>query len=212
MAFGFIKSNQGSQGSNTSFTLNIQTVPVGTLVVVNAKFAGSVSAVSVTDNASVPNTYAQVGSVVGTGTNYITQFYGVALTGGATSITVSWTTATSIRATVDQFSGGQQSNAAVFDVAATNNGTGTSSSVTLSPTNSGELVVAGIGMTSGTSAITIGANYVAGTNNNSNTTQYRTVSTTSETAPLSWTGSTAWAEVAGAYIPLPGSTNFLQFF
>lgn len=67
-------------------------------------------------------------------------------------------------------------------------------------------------MTSGTSCVTIGTNYLAGTNNTSATTEYRAVGTTSETAPLTWTGSTAWAEVAGAYVPLANTGNFFEFF
>lgn len=48
---------------------------------------------------------------------------------------MSWTTSASTSTTADQFNGGKLTNAEVFDVAATNTGTGTSSSVMLSPAN-----------------------------------------------------------------------------
>ncbi len=209
MAFGFIKSTQnvGTAGTSTIFT--IPAARVGSLLVVSMKFTTVVSAVSVTDNASIPNTYAAAAGPIGTGAVTAFQFYGVQVTGGATQVTVSWTTSATLRATIDEFSGGMQTNATVFDKVATNNGTGTSASVTLAPTNNGELVVATINLNNGATSLVIGTNYLAGTSGVA-TTEYRKVSTTSETAPLSWTTSVTWAEIAGAYIPIDTSANFFQ--
>lgn len=208
MPFGFIKSAQNSGTSVTSLAITVQAVPTNALVVVNLKFLAAVAGLSVTDNASTPNTYTQAVVSALSGSDIMYQWYGVATTGGATTVTASWTGAATTRTTVDQFSGGMLTNATVFDVAASNTGTGTSASLTLSPANAGELIVAGLGLNAGATAVTVGSNYLFGTNNTSSATEYRQVGTTSETAPISWTTSVAWAEVAGAYIPADASSNF----
>jgi len=211
VAFGFIKSAQNSGASVTSLAITVQAVPVGALVVINLKFLAAVVNLSVTDNASTPNTYAQAVVSSLSGSDIMYQWYGVATTAGATTITASWLAAATARITVDQFNGGKLTNATVFDTATSNTGTGTSASLTLSPTATGELIVAGLGLNAGASSVVIGSNYLVGTNNTSTSTEYRQIGTTSEAAPINWTGSVAWAEVAGAYIPRNASSDFMQF-
>src|SRR6476659_4272530 len=127
-AFRLINSTQGS-GAGTSISVTVPAVKANNLVIVNFKFdSASFSNVSVTDNAG--NTYALAVGPIG-GSLGAHQFYGVAVTGGATSITVSWTTSRTIRVTVDEYAGGAHSNAAVFDKAASNTGSGGSASLTL---------------------------------------------------------------------------------
>jgi hypothetical protein len=210
MAWGLIKSQQGSGASVVTLATTVQSVRVGDLVVVNIKFTSAgPSAVSVTDNASTPNTYTSAIGPITNSTSTMYQFYGVAVVGGATSVTVNWTTSATLRVTVEEFSGGQKTNATVFDVAGSSTGTGTTGTLTLAPAAAGELISAAIGFASAPSAITKGTGYIIGTNNTSTTTEYRQVGTTSETAPITWTTSEAWAEIAGAYNPLSGVGNFL---
>jgi hypothetical protein len=208
--FGFVKSTQAAGTSVVTLAITVPAVRVGDLVVVTCKFSSAVSAVSVTDNASVPNTYALAAGPISATNNNMYQFYGVAVTGGATTVTINWTGSSSCRHTVDEFSGGMQTNATVFDKVASNTGTGTSSTVTLAPTNANELICAGIGL-NGAAAVVKGTNYVIATNSTSTSTEYRQVGTASETAPFSWTNSVAWSEIAGAYIPSPTTGNFMQF-
>lgn len=211
MAFGFVKSTQGSI-SSTSLTITIPAVKVGYLLVINIKFAANVTGISITDNASTPNTYATAIGPISSGANFLYQFYGVAVTGGATTVTISWTTSTGARATVEQFSGGMRTNATVFDKAASNTGSAaTSCSVSLSPTNTKELISASLIPVSGVSAITAGTNYLPGTNNTSLYTMYRQVGSNTESAPISWTTNSNWIEVAAAYIPAPSRGNFMEF-
>src|SRR4051794_12877834 len=152
MPFGFVKSTQSAGSSVTTLPITITAVKVGYLVIVNIKFTSAVSSVTVTDTAG--NTYASaIGPITG-GANIMYQFYGVAVTGGSTTVTIGWTTSASIRATVEQFSGGKLTNATVFDKAASNTGTGTAASLTLAPTSAGELISACVGLNSGASAVT----------------------------------------------------------
>lgn len=212
MAFGFLKTQQNAGTTVTTLNITIAAAPVGSLNIVSVKFLNSsVSAITVTDNASVPNTYAKAVGPITVTNSTMYQYYGVQATGGATQVTISWTTASTLRATVDQFSGGKQTNATVFDKAASNTGaSGTSGSLTLAPTVAGELIVAAIGWNAAVTAPTAGSNYLITSANTSTNTEYRQVGTTSETAPLSWTTSTAWAEIASAYIPIDTSANFFQ--
>lgn len=206
-----ISDTQNSSGSNvTTLGVTIPAVKPGYLVVVNIKFAAGVSGVSVTDNASTPNTYAGVTSnPVSQGAARLYQFYGVAITGGATIITANWTTGSAVRITVDVFSGGKKTNAAVFDKSASNTGgAGTSSSLTLAPTVAGELVVGAIIYSGTPTSPAAGANYLLSNANTSLTSEYRQVATTVETVPFSWTGSLSWAEIAGVYIPDNEPGNF----
>lgn len=210
VSFGFIKNTQNAATSVTSLVITIPAAKVGHLVIVNIKFVSAVTGVTVTDNASTPNTYAlAVGPISGTGGN-ISQFYGVQVTGGATQITISWTGSSTIRAGATEFSGGQKTNAAVFDKAASASGTGTAAAVVIAPTAVGELLMSGAHLNTGASAPVAGANYILATTNTSLTEEYRLSGTTSETAPETWTTSVGWAQAVGAYIPLDASMNFMR--
>lgn len=208
MAFGFIKDQQNSGASGTSLNLTMQATKQDSLVVVTCKFVAAVSAVSVTDDKG--NTYAAHPNnpITATG-GRVLMFYGVQLVSGATTLTVSWTTSSASRITADEFSGGMKTNATVFRNGSSGSGTGTSGSVTgFSPT-AGDLVVAGLHLNSGAS-VTAGSNYLLANSSTSSPTEYRqSAPGTSETCPISWTGSVGWAELAAAFIPYPGSTNFM---
>lgn len=204
MAFLSIQTKQNSNGSASSLVIT-PTAPltVGNLVVVSIKTFPARTISSVVDSAG--NTYALAGTRTSSGGVKSDQYYGVQVVGGATTVTASVSGgATAIRATIDEFSGGKQTNAQVFDRAATNVGTGTSGSVTIAPISAGELVSAMIAPDSTTTSITPGTNYTAGTLFGTQSTFYRLSGTISETAPITWTNSVAWAEIASAYIPLGG--------
>jgi hypothetical protein len=212
MAFGFIKSTQGSAASVQTLTVTVPAVRAGDLVVVNIKFSASVTGLTVTDNASTPNTYALAAGPVAITGELMYQYYGVAITGGATHIIISWTNTTNCRATADEFSGGKKTNATVFDKSANNSAGSGFASVSLIPTNAGELIVAGVSFNAGGSAMVAGTNYLMATNNTSQSTMYRQAGTTSETAPMSWSGSPSWIEITSAFIPQSNiAGNFMEF-
>lgn len=214
MGWNFLHSTQTSGSAVTSLPVTVTAVPIGALVVVSLKFTSSVTGVSVTDSAG--NTYLKAFGPSSNGTaNTVYQFYGVATSGGSTTVTPSWTSSAALRVTVEQFSGGMSSNATVFDTTISTSafGTGTSSAASIAPTAAGELIVASIGLASGAASITVGSGYSFGTSQISLTTEYKLSGTTSETAPLSWTNSLTWAEIAAAYIAAPaGAPNPDQFF
>lgn len=210
MSFGFVKNTQNAASSVTSLVITIPAAQVGNLIVVNIKFISTVTGVTVTDNASVPNTYAAAGGPIVAAGGNVYQFYGVQITGGATQITINWTNSSTVRAGATEFSGGQKTNVAVFDKVASNTGTGTSASSTLAPTTDGQLVVVGTHLNTGASAVVAGTNYILATTNTSLSEEYRLKATTSETTPLSWTTSVAWAQIAGTYIPIDASMNFMN--
>ena len=207
-------ANDNDTGSNTTATITL-TNPTGlnNLVIVNIKVgSSSVSGLSVTDNAPIPNTYSQAIQYAG-GNNVMYQFYGVQVSPGATHIIITWTSNNSVRAIADEFSGLGTNQATVFDTAVHSNGTGTSSSVSgFSPANNGELISMGLGTTTGISAFVAGTNYVTSTSTVGLSAEYRLNGTTSETAPASWTTTSAWLEVAGAYKTKSNNGNFLPWF
>lgn len=216
MAFAFRQSKQGSSAATTSITITpTSSQAKNNLVIVNIKFATlTPSGVSVTDNASIPNTYASVGvTASGGGATAVYQFYGVQVTAGATTVTASWTGNATVRITVDEYSGGALTNATVFDQATTASATSTSVAVgAFSPASTGELICASAALTL-TTAVAAGTGYTLSQNNTSQAVEYKLSSGASETAPMTLTGATAsWAEVVGAYKVAPPTNNAGQFF
>jgi hypothetical protein len=198
--FTFVQTAQNNSGTPSVVTLGAA-AGLNNLLVVNIKIATATTSItSVVDSAG--NTYVQAAGPVISAAITTYQYYAVQTIAGATSVTITFTGgAINSRNTVDEYSGGIASNAFVFDKSASNTGTGTSSSVTLAPASAGELVAVGVSLNAAT-AITAGTNYTIATNNTSGSTEYDLSATTSETAPLSWTTSGAWIEIAGAYFPI----------
>ena len=205
MAFSWVQSTQTTGTAVTSVAVTISAAGVNNLVVVHLKFFSSAipAGLTVTDNAG--NTYANTGVTVSdpTVSNTQQQWYGVQVTGGATIVTASWTGTKTLRMGVEEFSGNASSNAAVFDKAATNNGNGTTGTITIAPNASGNLVDAFYGV-SGAGAFTAGTNYTAGTTASSGDSEYRLSATTSETVPASWVTTNNWCAIAGSYKPSTG--------
>lgn len=211
MSFTHVQSAQNSTAGGTSVVITPPAaISANDLVVVALKFVNGPTSLNVTDNATTPNTYLSAyGPYYGAGfTCY--QYYGVAVTGGATTITITWTGSTAARITIDEFTGNALTNAAVFDTAAANSGSTSPTSTTLAPRAAGELIVASVAITSATS-VSAGTNYTIGFNNTSGSTEYNLYGSTSETVPMNIAGtSIQWSEIAGAYIPAPVTPH--QFF
>jgi hypothetical protein len=209
MAFALVR-NTAEVVSGSPVVVTIVASGVGNLIVVH--FWGDANAVvtGVVDN--VGNSYEIGSGVIFTTQLAIYQIYGVQVTGGATSITVTYTNSGG-KVQVDEFSGGEPTNALIYDTRQSNTGTGTNLSVpTLTPAATGELMVATGGSGSGRTW-TAGTNY---TLNNGTTAlrlkgQYRLSSASTETAPMSIDLSVDWAEIAHAYKlynPAPSITSF----
>lgn len=221
MAFSLVQTTNvvDLTGGASTIVIPISSTIQGNLVVVHIAYSnksgGAVS--SVTDNQG--NTYDSSITKDHTSTSdSACQAYGVQITGGVTSITVTFNAAdVGIQAGADEYAGGKKTNATVFDKYGTNDGTGTSQSVgALSPANgSGELIVATLsnGFGGTTPTITAGTSYtesVTGTTSPGGKPfvwgEYRLDSTSSETAPASSSVSMSWAEIAVMYFPQPYDT------
>lgn len=200
MAWTYIQTKSANgTGSSQAVTPDAGTT-IGNLVVVNVKFGGtSQTCDSVTDSAG--NTYAKaVGPIDNGSGNRSYQFYGMQVA-SATTITANFSGAIANRIVIDEFSGTDaKTNAQVFDKASSGTGNSANAAVTsFSPVRAGELIVAGVAFNSGATSPVAGTNYVLGLNSTSISTEYRLISGTSETAPMSWTGTVVWSECAGAY-------------
>jgi hypothetical protein len=200
--FHFVQTKRVFNGAtNLNPTLTPDTPFIqGSLVVLTIKISGGGTIVnSVTDDKG--NTYAQAGTANTSSSHIAYQYYAVQVTAGAT-ITVHLNSTADIDIIADEFTGNALSNAAVFDIAATNtNASSTSESVTLSPTSPGRLIVGSFAFDGSVSGFTPGTNYVSANVQSVAASMYRLNGTTSETAPASWTTARANIEVAGAYIP-----------
>ena len=111
--------NHASQGNTTavaSLTTTIPSVTAGNLVIVAIAASGGLSGAlpTVTDNASTPNPYTTVGSG-STPHGEITIAYGVAVTGGATSVTVTPSGTGRIAVIIEEWSGLLATQASVLD-------------------------------------------------------------------------------------------------
>jgi hypothetical protein len=209
MAFSFVQTAQNSTGSGTSVVVTLGSpATAGSHLVVSGKMGGGSSGRGATDNASSPNIYALADSVSANGFLGL-MFYSVQLTGGATTITISWTGSTSARFQVDEYTGGAASNAAIIGATTTNSGSGTSGSGTLSPSIAGQLIVASYALGSAL-IITAGTNYLANSPGTTVGSIYRLSGTTSETMPATFS-STPWNMVAASFKPA-AANNTGAFF
>lgn len=192
--------------SGTSFTITPTTpLSASNLAILDLKFNAAVTGVTVVDN--LGNTYLNTGVAASWGgAAYALQWYGVQLVGGATSITVSWTTATGLGAVVSEYSGLAATNASVFDKAVAANAYSNVASASIAPSVAGGLVVFGLSVSPGY-PMTASAGYTVTTTAASNYSEafYKPSGTTSETPGASLGGTANWAMVAGSY-RLPASS------
>jgi len=215
-AFGFVQaSNFGSVNSN-QIVLTVSATTQYNLVVVAIYWrgteAGTVTAIS--DNAG--NTY-EIGTQYTAGHRKCYLSYGIQTTGGATSITIDMSSSGLRVAEAAIFSGfgNASNNTNVFDVRAEATGSSTTPSLSLSPSASGELIVASVMTLIGGTA-TAGTDYTLTKSANQRIqNEYRLSGTTSETAPMTTTA-TDWNEIAIAFkdggSSATNTTNFFKFF
>lgn len=211
-AFAKVQSNKTCSGSTSTCAITVTSTGANNLVVGVTRWApGSpITLNSVTDDKG--NAYV-ISAALDNGVLRGYLFYGVQVTSGVTTITLTMSGSVNSRASVAEFSGGALTNGSVFDVAGTGTGTGTSyATSTFTPANSGELVVAGFARTNGISTFSAGASYTLDDDGTlTNDLYYRLSATTSETAPGSGTASLNWVVNAAAFLqvtatPTPTST------
>jgi len=196
-------------GGSTTFNVTVTSTGVNNLVVVTVSTSTSQTISSVTDNQS--NTYTLSSPVIVSSLHFY-QAYGIQTTGGVTTVTITKSSTSGCRIVVNEFSGTATSS--VYDNQSTGTGTGTSCAVSsFSPGAAGKLVVASVVKASSAEALTAGTSYTTyGTSNNITSAMYRLSSSTSETAPGSWTTSAAWGEIATSFNLAAAPTNTGGFF
>jgi len=159
MAFAHVQASSRVSGSAASGDITLSSTTQDNLVVVHVMTdSGTATVTSITDDQG--NTY-----VVGTKQNGVgddhsgTQGYGVQVTGGVTLVTVNFSASVAFNIGADEYSGGADNNAQVFDESLGAFDTGTALSVTtLTPSQSGNLVVA-TRVTEATKTYTAGTDY-----------------------------------------------------
>lgn len=197
-------NNQVEPGSSLNVTISSTTA--GNLLIVSVAVDPSITVSSVTDNQSSSYTVGSSVSNGGGGSFKVYQAYAVA-NAGVTTVTITASGSGSINAIVDEYSGTATSS--VNDVRATNSGTGTSLSVSLTPSASGKLIVCTLlgplatTWTAGSGYTLYGVLNYLGVSEIMRT-QYKLSGTTSETAPATingWVAEEGWAEIATAFNP-----------
>lgn len=202
-AFAQVHTSTQATGTGSTVAITTTATTANNLVVVTIRLANAAveTCSSVTDDKS--NTY--VLSALKNSDNgvvYVYQAYGVQVTGGTTTITCHFSgTVTSKRCGADEFSGGATTNASVFDTQQSGTGSGLTLSVsTLTPANTGELIVAS--MSTHASNYTAGSGFTMynGTNPVSTRSEYKLSGGATETAPATVDGtSDSWCEIATAF-------------
>jgi len=212
MAFSFVRTTQLNVVGASVVSMPLSAAAVANnFLVIHTKHTNVNGFVSLVDN--VGNTYAVAGGPVDNGVNArIYQYYGVQVIGGATTLTLTISGTDNTRVIIDEFSGGALTNAALFDQVASNTGTGTSSSVSLSPTQAGCLIIGGIGHAAAIVTPAAGSGFTLSSSSAAQIGEYKLSGTTSETVAASWTNSAAWASLAASYKPLAAATNGAGFF
>lgn len=117
-----VYDDESALSVSETFTNLNQATTQNNLIVVSFVVAGSASGITVSD--SKGNTYAagQSGVSFSAGSYTAYQYYGVQVIGGATQVTISWASTHLAWVAVDEFSGGMQTNATVFDSGASTTG------------------------------------------------------------------------------------------
>lgn len=208
VGFAAVQTSAQVSGSGASTVITVAATIVNNLVIVHVQTSGVTlrTVTSITDN--VGNTYVVGSSLTNIVPNIrLYQGYGVQTIGGATSITVNFSSSAANVCGVDEFSGGKITNGTVFDTTQTGSSgpiTDTSLSVsTLTPAATGELIVASLA-TSTAATFTAGTNYTLynGSDSTKLRSQYNLNGIETETAPATVASSRFWLDYARAYIPL----------
>jgi len=211
MAFAFVQASADavdSVGTATTVNMTVSATGAGNLVVAVIRMAStSNTCTSVTDN--VGNTYALVGPSDNSTNIRLYLAYGVQTTGGATTITANFTGSSATkRCFAGEFSGGESTNAAVFDASATANGTSTTPAVaSITTAASGELII-GAANTNGSPGWTAGSGFTQfGSTSGGLRGEYKLSGGASETCPWTLGSSVAWAAIGAAFKPSGGGAS-----
>lgn len=198
MAFIHLQGTQNATAGASSLATTVTATTKDSIVVVTVRFLDTSKTVSsVTDDKG--NTYTKAYGPRDYNTVRQYQYYARQITEGATSITVTLSSSTSMRVQVAEFSVGTGKKP-TYDKSANTGGVGTDANVAIAPTNNGELVVACIGRNVGGSSITPQNSYVSSVTTTSMDTIYKLSATESETPRLTWTTSSDWVIIASAFI------------
>lgn len=199
------KSGISNPASLTLTIGSVTTFVAGNLVIVSVRgitVAGDIT--SVTDDKG--NTYTKaIGPFHNTDTTTADwMYYGIQIIGGATTITVTFDTSMVSGGYASEFNG-----AGPLDKTSTGQASsGTSGSVSaFSPASLGELIYAFLDNRNTTTSQTAGANYTLITGNGVTAAEYNPSSSASETAPVTWTNSVGWNQIAAAFFTTTTSTS-----
>lgn len=214
-AFSQVQRTGRSQSSAASVTATFSAgTTAGNVVIFNVKILPVPTALdtlnSVTDDKG--NTYACSAALPWgpSTTRRAHMCYGVQVTGGATTITGNFSGTLGTKLVfAAEFSGGETTNAAIFDTSSTSTGINTaSSSLTFSPAANGELIVAWVSF-SGLPTVTAGTGYTLyyPTNPDGGSFEYNLSGTTSETPAFTFTPNQSWGEIAMAFKPLSATAT-----
>lgn len=217
-AFGAVQTSTQVTGNGASpLAITLSATTQGNLVVVHVYMrTGHTNTVtSVTDNAG--NTYV-IGAKF-TAQRSVYQAYGMQITGGATSVSVAFSSTGTYHVGADEYSGfvAGATNTDVFDERSTGTEVGTDGAVEVSPAltpDTGELIVATVGNTTEGATWTAGSGYTL-YNGSSNRLQseYKLSSSTSETAPITESDTGAGLdEIAQAYKAGAVAAKYRFFF
>lgn len=210
MAFARINGSTTSGTSVSTVTISgysgtgTNNLVVATIVVASNRIVNSV-----TDSAG--NTYV-VSSGQVSGTQKVYYAYGVQITGGSTTFTATADAGSAtMRLNIDEFSGGLTTNGSVFDMAGTATGTSTSPSASVTPTQSGNLIVVSLGHNTG--SYTVPSGFTLGSSQASCRMAYKLSGTTSETGTGTLSSSNTWAQATLSFnpdsAPPPSSLNVI---
>lgn len=204
MAASFIQSKaNGASATSITVTLDAE-AQLGSLIVVGARAGGNQSPNTPTDNGSGgTHTYTAAIAEQAQGAIRARMWYTLVTKTGTTQITVTVGSSTFVEVQVMEFGGVKQSSP--LGVAGTGSGgSGTSLSVSAISPTAGSLIA--VFATAGAAeAFTAGTDYTLANDGNLTGTEYRLVSTTSETAPFTMDVSAAWIEIAAEFLPAPSS-------
>lgn len=205
-AFAAVQSATQVSSTSTGVSVTLSATTAGNIVIGFGKTSSTSETLnSVTDNAG--NTYAIVGPVDQGSTVRLYLFYGVQVTGGATSVTLNWSGTTTHRCGADEFSGAAATNAAAFDVSATGHASSAAPATgTLTPAATGELIYAACAG-DGARTWTAGSGFAlySGTGSIAARSEYNLSGGSTETAPFSVSSSFNWSEISAAFKAPSGS-------
>lgn len=206
MAFALVRASTIYSGTGT-LNLNLVGAVQGNLVTCIAWISSqSETLTGASDDKG--NSYGTIGPIDSSSDIRGYVIYGVQTTGGAATLTLTFSGGATHRARCDEFSGGAADNTAIFDAYSTFTAAGNVTSGatgTLTTAATGELIWAGLGFSIGR-RLTAGSGFTGYdvTGSQPVNSQYKLSGGASETAPFTLSNSTHAVEIAVAFKPASG--------